>query len=331
MSATLTWFNSGLFTKSSTGATTTLVFTDLNSMFTAKAGDSAFSWQVASANTSSNPFYIVLKPKAGGDGRILIAAWSSASTYNTAILDQAPQIDTVYMTYFPNGNTDTPAALSLNPATTSAPTILGNDTSVVKFSAGISCGNLYNTTTGTQQLWYMDSAEALVIGSQNPSGTVSPIYAIGAGYLLVDSSDTTYPASFTSPGVTNFGNMIGFAPWQASAITSGSSSILSGIKAHFNGSNKTYYQAFHASWPGQSSSLSVLENTATSQAWFVPVSLLGHTKGEGIVLKLRQIGLGPASTTQFATYSTGVGLQARHFSCYTGGNSSAPWFTNFKI
>lgn len=76
----------------------------------------------------------------------------------------------------------------------------------------------------------------------------------------------------------------------------------------------------------------VLTDTSNSRAYFVPVPLLGQRKGEGFVLKLRQIAWGPGTTSPFTEYSTtGPVTRARQFNAATAGGNGYPWFTNFKL
>lgn len=155
MSATLTWYNSGLGTK--TGTTVAALINDIVSLVNSYSGDANFSWQVASSSTAASPNYVVLKRKDGSAGRILLVIWTSAPAgNNAAILDQAPSSNSLYGAWFPSGNVDTPSNL-----TASSGTILGNDSGCTKVWAPMVVGAVY---AASFQPFYFDSAEAVSSG-----------------------------------------------------------------------------------------------------------------------------------------------------------------------
>ena len=74
--------------------------------------------------------------------------------------------------------------------------------------------------------------------------------------------------------------------------------------------------------------------TAAAVAQFVPIQLLGQTKSEGFVVKLRQIGHGTCAASQFAIYNlSGPALAARQLCSNNSGSGSSgyPWMCNFKV
>lgn len=324
MSATLTWYNSGLGAKTNT--TVAALITDLVTLINSKSGDANFSWQVASSNTATSPNYIVLKRKDGSAGRILLAVWtSSPAGNNAAILDAAPALNGLYGAWFPSGNVDTPSNL-----TASSGTILGNDSGAVKVWASMTVATVYGASV---QPFYFDSAEGVVFGFQNPAGTTCNM--AGAGDLVADGSDNAYGSvfSFASTTLSSFG--VTASPMSWSPTKPSASSATPCFRTNYGSADRTYFMAFTPAGNWASSAVSatdILTDTSTSKSWFVPVQLLGQTKGEGVVLKFRQIAWGPGTTGAFTPYNTtGPVVQARQFNACTTGGNGFPWFTNFKL
>lgn len=325
MSATLTWYNSGLGTK--TGTTVAALINDIVSLVNSYSGDANFSWQVASSNTATSPNYVVLKRKDGSAGRILLAVWTSAPAgNNAAILDGAPTANSLYGAWFPSGNVDTPSNL-----TASSGTILGDDTNCTKVWAAMPVASIYAASI---QPFYFDSAEAVFFGFQNPASSTA--YAAGAGDLVVDAADNAYGAvvGFGSSTLGNFGgNLTTIMGWLSAKPSA--NSTLSCVRTNYGSADRVYFMAYapSAAWASSPvSSTDVLTDTANAKAWFVPVQLLGQTKGEGFVLKFRQFGFGPGTTAAFTPYNTtGPVVAARQFNASTTGGTGYPWFTNFKL
>lgn len=329
-SATLTWAHSGLGTK--TGTSVAAFISDLAALVNATSPGAAFSWELASSSIAGNPHWVALKPKGGGVGRILIIIWTSTPAgINSRILDTAPSIGAsnpnIYIAYFPMGNVDTPS--NLNAA---SGTIMGNDTGAVKVTTFP--GNAINTVYQSgYQLFYFDSAEAVVFGVQPPNSFA--LYVLGAGNLIVDNNDDVYPATFGSSAGASFGSTnSGLFSWTGTIQNAGAASS-SGLRTNYGSANRVYFPAFTPSgiWANQPVGPGcILTDTATSRVWFVPVPLLGQTKGEGMVLKLRQIGYGPGTVGSFTIYQTsGPVVQARQFCATSSGGNGFPWFTNFKL
>ena len=64
----------------------------------------------------------------------------------------------------------------------------------------------------------------------------------------------------------------------------------------------------------------------------MPAQLLGVAKGEGFVIKLRQIAFGPGTVGPLTPYNTtGPVVAARQFNIATAGGNGYPWLTNFKL
>ncbi len=324
MSATLTWYHSGVGTK--TGTTQAAFFTDIVSLVGTKSGDANFKWEVASSDTAGNPNYVVLRRKDASAGRILIVAWTSAPAgNNAAILDAAPTANNVYVAWFPSGNVATPSNLNA-----SSGTILGNDTGAVKVTFGTATTTVYTTNI---QPFYFDSTEAMFFGFQNPASATT--HAFGAGDLVVDGADAAYGATVSFGGAAHtFGSTSGPMPWLSATASAGTASQTL-VRTNYGSSNRVYYQAWFpsANWANSVvSATDILTNTGSSQVWHVPVQLLGTTKGEGFVIKLRQIALGPGTVGAFTPYNiTGPVVAARQFNAATAGGNGFPWFTNFKL
>lgn len=328
MSATLTFASSGLTAK--TGTTVSATWTDLLSMFTAQAGNAAFSWAVASSNVGSSPRQITLKPKGGGAGRILLVQWDSApGSNNSAILGGAPTTTVIYACYFPAGNTDSPANL-----TAASGTILGDDTGV---TGAVMCGAQTALYATSVQCYYFDSAESILICFNNPGGATT--YGIFVGGIAVDGNDAVVTGVMglgTTPNTLTFGATTGFPlPFTTSTYTKGTSTAPV-VHLYYNGAVKAFYIAYMPSavWATQApGAADILSDTGTTDVWFVPIPLISNTKGEGFVLKLRQLGLGTGTTGAFTIYnSTGPVVQARSIVSATAGSAAGyPWLTNFKI
>lgn len=322
-SATLTWFNSGLGTKTGTGITNVLA--DLVTLINSKSGDANFSWTVASSNTATSPYYVVMKRKDASAGRILLLGFGSAPAgNNAAILDQAPATGVLYGAYFPAGNVDSPSNL-----TAASGTIMGDDTGAVKVWAQMPVGSTYGANV---QPFYFDSSEAVLFGFQNPA--VAAGFMAGAGKLLVDGNDNAYDAVFSlaTTATNNFGGA-GVLGWQTTKPNAGSGTQC--IRTNYGSSDRVYFAAWvpSATWAASApSSTDILTDTSAAKAWFVTMQLLGQTKGEGFVLKLRQIGYGSGTTGAFTPYNiTGPSVAARQFNAATAGGNAYPWITNFKL
>lgn len=324
MSATLTWASSGLGAK--TGTTVAALIADIVSLVNSKSGDSSFYWQVASSNTATSPNYVVLKRKDGSAGRILLAVWTSAPAgNNAAILDGAPTTNSLYGAWFPNGNVDTPSNL-----TASSGTILGDDTNCVKVWPAMTVATIYAASV---QPFYFDSAEAIYFAFQNPGATV--VFLAAAGSILVDGSDNAYGGVMSVAASTaSFGSVTASPiPHVVSTVLANSTTPC--VRTNYGASNRVYFLAWVPSgnWANVAvSSTDILTITASNLAYFVPLQLLGQAKGEGFVLKLRQLALGPGTVGALTVYNTtGPVAAARQINAATAGGNGYGWLTNFKL
>lgn len=321
MSAILEWFHS---TGAKTGTTPQFLFTDLAAMFAANVGDANFSWEVASSEVVTTPLQITLKPKGGGIGRILFICYTSAPAGNNpAFLNGAPTINRFYTTFFPNGNVDTPSNLAA-----SGGTVMGDDTDSLYVSAGTNISNMYAASVTP---YYFDSAEGVVLFTQNPISTT--IYSQGAGYLFVDASDNVYPSNFGF-GQNNANLWQGSGPMNWASGNYLPTNTNARARVNYGGNNRQFFNAWLPTglWANSTAGNSMLIDTGSSQAFFVPVSLLGQLRGEGFVLKWRQIAFGPPTTGAFATVTeTGPTIVARQAYSNGAGSTGAMWFINSKI
>lgn len=324
MSATLTWASSGLGTK--TGTAIADCFNDLDTLITSKSGDATFFWQVAAKNVAATPYWLNLKRKDGSAGRILLICYTSAPAGTpTVMFDVTPTNSSIYGAYFPAGNVDTPSNL-----TSAGGTVMGSDTGAVKVWAQLVLSSMYTTS---YQPFYFDSSEGMVFGFQNPAAATC--YWGAAGAIVVDASDNAYSAvmSAGSNSASTFGATSPTFPFSASTINAGA--VTACVRTNYGSSNRVYFQAWAPSgtWASVAvSSTDILTDTGASKAWFAPVPLLGQTKGEGFVLKLRQMSFGPGTTGPFTPYNTtGPVVQSRQFNGATTGGNGYPWLTNFKL
>lgn len=333
MSATLTWYNSGLGTKLGTAIGN--FFTDFKTLVDSKAADPNFSWEISASSLAGTPYYLWFRPKSGAAGRILLISWSSAPAgNNAAILDGAPVTTVVYVAYFPAGTAASPSNL-----TASSGTISGDDTNCVKCGTWGAVATLYGASI---QPYYFDSTEALVFCTGNPSSAGSQFFT-AVGQIVVDANDVAYGATYGTNQTTlsAYGSTTGPLPWATSGLSAGAAGV--GIKSNYASQAvvgsiyPTWYPVWAPSGPWTTQTYGavtdVLTDTTNTDVWFVPNVLMScGTKGGGFPLKLRQIAFGPSSQGQFTVYNTaGPVTQVRNMSCATAPGTGYPWLTNFKI
>jgi hypothetical protein len=321
MSGTLTWFNSGLGTK--TGTAIGNCFADLVTQSNAVSGGADYLWEVKGSEVATTPYYISWGRKDASPGRIALIAWSSSPAgNNSAILDTAPTTNTLYIAYFPEGTGTTLANLTASS---------GDDDNAVKCATGPTIAQAYTTNF---QPFYFESLGGIFVGFQNPAAT--NIYGCGAGDLLVDYDDDAYGCTL-GYGVTNIrdwgSNSTAPCPFVATAVSAGNASTPA-IRTNYGSSNRSYFHAYVPSGAWASSAVGasdILTNTSSKDVYWPPVQLIGQTKGEAIVLKLRQIGWGPGTSSAFFAYTNGATVLGRQFNAATAGGNGFPWFTNDKI
>jgi hypothetical protein len=325
MSATLTWASSGNGAKGGTAIANFL--DDLDTLITSKAGDATFFWEKAGKNSAATPYWLLLRRKDGSNGRILIVCFTSAPAgNNAAILDGAPTTNQILIAWFPNGTANTASNL-----TAASGTICGDDTGAVKCAPFPVVATAYAASFVP---FYFDSAEGMVFGTGNPA--TAPLYMMGAGDLVIDASDNVYGCTFGfgSSSAQTFGSQSASPmPWSSTAVLAGGPVQV--VRTNYGSANRSYFAAWLPSgdWANRAvSSTDILTNTAANNVWFVPAQLLGQVKGDGFVLKFRQIGFGPGTVGAFTAYSTtGPTVAARQFCNTTTGANGAPWMLNFKL
>jgi hypothetical protein len=325
MSATLVWASSGNGTK--TGTAIANFFDDLDTLVTSKSGDATFFWEKAGKNSGSTPYYLLLRRKDGSAGRIAIIHWSSApAANNVAILDGAPTTG-VFIAWFPAGTGTT-----LSNLTAASGTICGTDTGCVKVSMITTLTTVYAASFVP---FYMDSAEAMYFGFQNPAS--SQMYMFGAGDILVDSADVVYGGTvgYNTANLNNFASTTPIMPWATTAPNAGAAT--SSVRTNYGSSNRAYFQAFAPSglWGTQAIGVTdVLTDTSVNGVGFIPIQLMAPSiKLGGLPLKLRQIAIGPVTSGPFTPYQvTGPTVKARQFTNLTAGSTTgSPWFINDKL
>jgi len=327
MAALLTWNNAGPQVQTSTSVGD--CFTDLKNLIDSVLANALYKWQVSSSNLAGTPYYVTLKPKSGAAGRILIVCWTGAPAgNNVAILDTTPTSNQLHICYFPNGNVDTPSAL-----TAASGTIMGNDTGAVKCTP---IGTLSTLYASGYRWSYLDTDEQCLFFTQQ-SG-VHTTYGGCAGMCLVDSADVAY-AGTIGAGATALQNMAGgtpTAPW--TPITALAGSTTGCIRTNYGGPNRQLALAFAPVGTFNNQAPGAQDPTiesSTGRAYFFAIPLIpaGATPAvrDGAPLKMRQIAFGPQVQSAWQVFNTtGPVVAARAAQSFptTGVNL---WCTNFRV
>lgn len=329
MSSTLTWLDSP--NGSTITTTASSVFNNLKTLITTTSAGANYQWQIASSIITGASYQIVLKRKDGSAGRILIWNYvTPPATFNPTLFETAPTVDTAYITYFPNGNTDT-ASAALTAATG---TIMGDDTNALKASADLALSNLYSSNIVP---YYYESDAGMIFVFQSPSSTQT--FALAAGDLIVDGTDTAYSCNM-STGYNSLSTLGANGCWNWSPLSSndsypvGSNTTQPCWTVNYNGSSKRYFQAWIPSgqFAANVGTNDLLLDDTNGKAYFFPIQLIGQVRGEGLALKLRQIAFGPGQIAPKAIFNTtGPTVAARAINNHTTGASGVPWLVNFKL
>lgn len=329
MSATLTWQNAGLGTK--TGTTVATFFTDMKTLMDSKAADANFKWEISASSLAGTPYYIWCRPKSGAAGRILLISWTGAPAgNNSAILDTAPTTTLTYICWFPSGNAASPSNL-----TASSGTISGDDTNCTKCAVMGTTTSIYQAS---YQPGYFECEEGILFLTGH-SGTAQNYFCM-AGNLAVDASDVAYGISYGPNGSSTSSFATGILPYVSTSVSAGTSA--SYIKCNYSTQSTGigWYHAFvptgSTTWAGVPIGTSdILTDTSNSNAWFCPVQLVSNvTKGGGFPIKLRQMGWGPQALSQFTVYSTTgpvVAARSVHTASTASSTGGTLWLTNFKM
>lgn len=325
MSATLTWYNSGLGTKTNT--TVAAYYTDFKTLMDSKSGDANFTWEVQASNLGSSPYYVWLRRKDASNGRILIVTYTGAPAgNNTAIFNGAPATNAIFSAFFPNGTASSPSNLSA-----SSGSISGDDTDC---TMAASFGSISNNYGASLQHYYFDCYDGIISLTQNPAST--NFFGGAVGLLAVDGADDAH--SIVVGGNTISWDAFGTSTWiiyTAAGHAAGSANAYMKSSYASQASDISWYPAwFTPVWSSQTIGVNdILTDTSNTDAWFVPMPLVAcKIKGGGFPLKLRQIGFGPQSLGQFSIYNeTGPVVKARCLAATTATDTGVPWVTNFKI
>lgn len=327
--AVMTWASSGLGAK--TGTTNQAFLDDLDTLITSKAADPTFFWEKAGKQSATTPRYLLLRRKDLSVGRIAIIIWDSAPAgNNAAILDGIPLANGVQVAYFPAGNVN---VLSNLAAASGA--VCGDDTGAVKCSSPGTVTTVYTTSF---QHFYFDHAEGMVFCTQNPAAANT--FAFGGGAHLVDGSDNAYDCTFGSSGSQRWDNFSAQNTqpfiYTSTAVPAGTNPTGGSIRTNYGSANRVYFHAWVASgtWMGiAQGATDIMSDAANDDYWYIPPQLISPAvKGEGPVLKWRQIAHGPASTSALKAYAiSGPVVKARQCTTFTTGSNTAPWMVNFKV
>jgi hypothetical protein len=311
-SATVTWAYS---TAAKTGTAIANLIDDIVSAVNAAAGDANFKWEVASSNNASTPYYVVLKRKSGAAGRILLVCWtSSPAGANAAILEATPQTNSVWMAYFPAGNADTPSNL-----TASSGTIMGDDTGAVKVVGIGAVGTIYASNVAPT-VYAHDDGVLLIL--QTAASDDDVVDGVGAG--AAQSFATLGRQSVSAPVLP--ADLVPVAAGQTA--TSAAASVFRANRVGDAAHALAYSMAsnFHSS-----TGSNVLYDPSPGRAWFIPIPLVSYQIGMGLQLKLRQVALGPPTSSALAVYNTVDASPAAIQPNTNTSGSTSPWLCNFKV
>ena len=281
---------------------------------------------MAASSLAATPYYLWIRRKDGSAGRILFATYTSTPAgANPSLFEVAAGSVTINYTgaaFFPAGTAASPSNL-----TAGSGSVSGDDTGCTKLQIGSTISSAYNTSIVP---FYFDCNEGLVVCTQNPASTGT--YPCIAGWLAVDGADSVYAMAYASPALQQFSATTSNNPWTAAGAPAGAPTIA--YRVFYGGVSKPFFDAWSPTgWANQTvSATDPMTDTGTTRAWFCPQQLMSNTKGEGLVLKLRQIAHGPATVGAYGIYNaTGPVVKARQVCNGTAGSTSAPWLVNFKI
>lgn len=327
MSATLVWASSGNAPR--TGATNANFLDNLETLVNTYSADPDFFWEVAGKESVTTPLYLLLRRKDASDGRIALIIWSSApANNNPAILDVSPSTDTIYIAWFPAGNASTLSNLDAVSGTVS-----GDDTDCVKVSVFGASGSVYQNP---YLQYYFDCAEGMLFASGNPA-SASQLFLCGAGDLIVDAADVAYGCTIGYvANAAGFGTNSNPMPWTGTFVSAGSLFSGAAVRTNYGSANRVYFHAWTPSGvqfnQGIGATDILTQTSAPTKATAAGVQLLGQTKFEGFVLKFRQFGYGPGTTSAFTVYNiTGPIVHMRQVCNVIAGVNGYPWVTNFKL
>lgn len=287
----------------------------INTMFGANSSDAAASWEVVNY-ASTSPKSVLLRRKAGGNGRIIIFGQQGSTPHASAVAGTGVASN-LYIGYAPASSSNTPDASWLAGAPLSGTYLAGHSF-------------VGTTTSYTGRLRYYDFADGVYLHTLNaaPNST----YA-GAG-LLSETVDGTAMETLHASGNTNLStvwsstNFIANTPTTNVAPAQGSPYLK---VTHPTAGSLTCARIVAITAGAQQR----LENTAASKINFHPVWFVGPTDvgDPTLVGKLRQICAGPycLRETTKNTADSPVGVLAYGLGREAGTPGEAVWLTNVEV
>ena len=274
----------------------------------------ASRWVVASSDlVGANP-YVVMKPRAGGPGRIWFQYLSTIAGLN-ANVNGADSTGIVsigsYYGYWKDATTDTPANLF------GAGMIFTPNTN----KTGL-CSGMFSTQADKYLVY--DTEESLYLVNCNITPSAGYYYLLGnifedrAGNAGGGVIGTTSPP--TTSGRGSLANAATFNPTATSNVIDEKGYSL-GTLMSIPVSIGDYY----------------LRDLTNSHISYLPVYFTGfrYAFGEVVKWKFRQMAWGPNSLagdeTKYESSPGGPVVSARHGTFYGATSSGGPWLTNFKV
>lgn len=270
------------------------------------AANADMHWEVCSSNLATTPFYVTLKRKAGGNGRMLFLGTTTAlnTNYNPQLYNYSWTNLSVRAAWFPDASTDIPANI----------TALSGDV----FTGGSTCTGLSptNSTFNTDDVLKIYSfPDGLFIKQTRPALVTS---YMGLGPLLERYDEVAIDcAGFT----TNLADVLVAAP---SVGTSGWNAKDAGVHYRLSNSLILAY-AFNDT---------KLRNLATKEAAFIPYILgtLDRSYADLTGYKLRQIYRGPqAIASEEILLVNELGVTTEKAFAMIKAAGVGPWLVNFKV
>lgn len=312
MSALLTWSSDHGYSQPSSdyGSSTQGTIKQLRAYFDTLSAFSDFPWVVASYEETTSPWYVVLKPKSGGPGRLIVVGVSVApqSTFN-------PQFGNNFTwtaagaraAFFPAATSDVPNnILSLSGDVFTNPTPASGFGSVFTFSV----------PTYVAKCFACEEGIVFTYGAANNS---APQWMVGN--FLEDAAGDTIPAAISCSSTLSAG--FGVPSTSPSNTSLGAFTLDASQSTVFWGAGPTLSATIVGS----------LRDLTNHKAFFTPATLASiHTTmlPENVMkYKLRQIAYGPTPLAPYESLSDASGLQA--ISLQGGITTGYPWLVNFKV
>jgi hypothetical protein len=330
MADTLTW-KYATMAASNSGTTPAAFLTDLKARIDANSADPAYLWEVCGSELVTTPLYLVLRRKDLSAGRVLVVSWTSGPAgNNAAILDQAPTANAIYCAFFPGGTANTPSNL-----TAASGTIMGNDAGAIKC---VAAGPASTIHAASFRVAYVETAESFGFFTFANTGS-STIYGALVGNILVDGTDTAYPAAYAG-GSSGFNFAVASSNplvWQTSAILAGNGSSAQ-LRTNAGETNRTMYLAYTPSGPWNAQTFAASTDptvdSASGRLFLMAVPVVGRSgTKDGTALKFRQIALGPSASAAWPSINiSGPTKVATGLWGFAPSSSAATlWLTDVKI